>query len=1104
MLLETAAVMGTLSAVGSSYVIYTWLRSPKDERKQMGNKMIVIMSFLDLASSIAFAVGDAASEYVNDDPRLEGACNLQAFFIQCFGLGSVLWNVVIAWSLYQMVIEKQNPDKLRHKLKYWLAAVLAFTGIMGFVLLGEGQYGDATLWCWIPGKKGDETNWLQLWCFYFWVMLSFVINTLLFTRVFLASESTEGMNQEIIDANRAVRTKLLQYLFFFFLIWSTGILNRGVGWARTYGPPFWTSWLQAFFMPSQGLFNALVKANVFDTIYEYVAEYMEKRQLCGCVADDGVDDGTPSLASARSFFNRTASAKAGASMRVPWKETLLEPAALDSKALFVTTFNMGEAPAADIADQISAWVPTGYDVYAIGVQECMELPQLRELLHNHLGGIKAYTMYTNEIGSTEKNLGYHGMIAITVFARTEDVKSGAFAPSGCVDGGIRSMGRTLPGGYKAQNKGVAGLGFYYHNTSLGFVTAHFAADSGGKRRFMQRNKNTHDGLENTVLVSADVGAGLIHQHHHVFVLGDLNYRMTGEPAHILQDLSKVAGVAKTTSGLGSEWREKRWRQVFSVPTTEYNTNRSFRGPDVGGGGEDGAAAAAAATTTTASTTKEEAAAWAQFQHLDELRAAMSGGHVFSGFSEAPLNFPPSFRRKMGEIGKCGDYTDYDTLEGAFTTQLDKNAPPTLQESSAEDGGDDGVDEEEEKEDAAASINTAPSSSKQHELDDESPAPTLRDEPVHKVSIDNTVLALKKRAGAVKAGARPPSYTDRVLVHSLLDRRPFLDITGGTYDLCDDVLASDHRPVALTCALGVDASYSRGKKGAKGSKGSSGYYYVYVGHNELELKSPRAAKRHMAEDLAHLIQSSEAGVDLEEEEDEEEGGLGEGDEDEERITVDMRNTAASIGGSLAAPPTLGDLEQAEPTEIELVFPIPAEDPFVEHRGVAAVAGMIGAKTQKKKKKNKTMLKSASGREFSEKTLRNTAKVSWSEFQEKGIYLHSEVTPELGMHALLRIHGKNDAVLGQGMVCLVDVVRKQARFERTPPDERISSLPGKGLKFDLSVGGQYRGEITVDVKCEELMRNATTNQAQPASAPDGDVEEGAAVARRDDRAASADHV
>ena len=49
-----------------------------------------------------------------------------------------------------------------------------------------------------------------------------------------------------------------------------------------------------------------------------------------------------------------------------------------------------------------------------------------------------------------------------------------------------------------------------------------------------------------------------------------------------------------------------------------------------------------------------------------------------------------------------------------------------------------------------------------------------------------------------------------------------------------------------------------------------------------------------------------------------------------IGANLRSTAPSIAG------VTPNNEQAEPFEVELVFPIPAEDPFVAYRGVAAVA------------------------------------------------------------------------------------------------------------------------------------------------------------------------
>jgi hypothetical protein len=67
-------------------------------------------------------------------------------------------------------------------------------------------------------------------------------------------------------------------------------------------------------------------------------------------------------------------------------------------------------------------------------------------------------------------------------------------------------------------------------------------------------------------------------------------------------------------------------------------------------------------------------------------------------------------------------------------------------------------------------------------------------------------------GAVQAtGVRPPSYTDRILAHSLEDRKDFL--RRGPYELCDAVRGSDHRPVSQVGAerLGWDGRWKIGKE-----------------------------------------------------------------------------------------------------------------------------------------------------------------------------------------------------------------------------------------------------------------------------------------------------
>lgn len=48
--------------------------------------------------------------------------------------------------------------------------------------------------------------------------------------------------------------------------------------------------------------------------------------------------------------------------------------------------------------------------------------------------------------------------------------------------------------------------------------------------------------------------------------------------------------------------------------------------------------------------------------------------------------------------------------------------------------------------------------------------------------------------------RPPSYTDRILIHSLPDRQDRLTIQ--SYDFCDTLRVSDHRAVSMIVRLEV--------------------------------------------------------------------------------------------------------------------------------------------------------------------------------------------------------------------------------------------------------------------------------------------------------------
>ena len=106
----------------------------------------------------------------------------------------------------------------------------------------------------------------------------------------------------------------------------------------------------------------------------------------------------------------------------------------------------------------------------------LNLKKFRKQLKNHLG--KDYSMHGIEIGSENKKIGYHGYIALTICVRQSELTSGYLVLESHPVTASVPMGRKLPGGLRAQNKGGVGLQLRYYETNLVFLTAHFSSDSG--------------------------------------------------------------------------------------------------------------------------------------------------------------------------------------------------------------------------------------------------------------------------------------------------------------------------------------------------------------------------------------------------------------------------------------------------------------------------------------------------------------------------------------------------------------------------------------------------------------------------------------------------
>lgn len=185
--------------------------------------------------------------------------------------------------------------------------------------------------------------------------------------------------------------------------------------------------------------------------------------------------------------------------------------------------------------------------------------------------------------------------------------------------------------------------------------------------------------------------------------------------------------------------------------------------------------------------------WEWVLRFDELSRSMREKMVFWGFQENPISFPPSYRWNRArptpipvidddvetavaaapivpnyyEGGLAGDFTDIEKLEQAYTTSV--TDPPALFGP------------------VVSSLARSLSSFRRSDS-------------------GSANKATPPSSPSRGASPRTPSYTDRILTHSLPGKAAYL--RWGYYESCDLVELSDHRPVVATLSIKV-ASDVRG-------------------------------------------------------------------------------------------------------------------------------------------------------------------------------------------------------------------------------------------------------------------------------------------------------
>ena len=418
----------------------------------------------------------------------------QAFIISFGTLSSVLWNALMAFQLHLWIVKKKNEKRVKKKLKKNAQVSLCCSLILALILLASGLLGETSTWCWIEQGK----DWAKFLFFYSAVLCAWAHNFWIILKTRDSCKDDSKNSTEYI-----IMIKMQEHLAIFVLSWFFGFLNFVVE-AIAGEPVFGTGILQAFFVPLQGFMNAVMYGGI-------LSEDSPLRVFASKSVRNSISNSSQTIPTAKSK-------RLSALKHVEYVPREI--------SIFSTTFNLGEAPMGTVGD-LSTWLSDGHDIYAIGLQECMCLDELRDAMHTHLGGTEKFVMYKAEIGSDNTRLGFHGFIALTVFVRKEDVDAGFILMTESAAGDVANGANLVV--TTAANKGAVGIPLRIHDTSVGFVTTHLPSDSKGKSKLPKRNGNARSMLRDVVLAADDLGVDVQHTMDHVILVGDLNYR-TKTPA----------------------------------------------------------------------------------------------------------------------------------------------------------------------------------------------------------------------------------------------------------------------------------------------------------------------------------------------------------------------------------------------------------------------------------------------------------------------------------------------------------------------------------------------------------------------------------------------
>ena len=215
--------------------------------KMFSFRLVVYISTSDLIHSIALMLPQK--------PNM--LCIIQAMLVEYSSLSEILWTSIMAYSIYQAVIN-QDPN-VEGKEKKFLLIGYGIPILFAFLPLSTYSYGYGLGWCWITHKKYDYL-W-TIFSFYIFLVVVLMFNTISY--VIVHRKVTADMKASTLpEADLKINYDLLLRLKFYPLILL--VCYTPVAVRRTYellfpsSESFWLVWISGFSISITGFLNLVV------------------------------------------------------------------------------------------------------------------------------------------------------------------------------------------------------------------------------------------------------------------------------------------------------------------------------------------------------------------------------------------------------------------------------------------------------------------------------------------------------------------------------------------------------------------------------------------------------------------------------------------------------------------------------------------------------------------------------------------------------------------------------------------------------------------------------------------------------------------------------